>query len=131
MPITWNVELNVNLRRVLLSLINGKSLNLKCIASEIGIKLSDYKDKEFLKQKMRTLSKEDDDLEFLAYLRGKYLIVEDSNDMECLYIRYDKTSRTYSKKADNWLQRSKSATSKKKYEQLQLDIDTSKEGIGI
>ncbi len=123
MSITWDIELNESLRRVLLSLVSGKSLNLVCIAKELDLNFTDYKDKELLRQKMRILAREDIDLKNLAFLRGKYLIVESPNDMECLYLRYDRTSKTYSKKASYWHESSKTTKKRLTYQQLELNID--------
>ena len=131
MSIRWNSNLNIRLRDILLSLFNGKALNIDSIAKEMGLELMSCEDKAFFRGKMRSLRMYDENLKCLAYIKGKYLIVTDYQDMECLNIRYDNTSRAYKKKANEWLalsQATKHMQNENKYKQLYLDIDLRKEG---
>ena len=129
MTIEWNFDLNENLRNLLLSLVQGRALNLKEIAYELNLDIRDYKDRQVLLQKIKTLKKNDKDLENLAFLRGKYYVIEFSEDMECLSLRNKNTGRTYLKKARYWHINSKSAKKKGNGFEGQITIDSYKEGL--
>ena len=90
--------------------------------------MRDYKDRQVLSQKIATLKRNDKDLEKIAFLRGRYSIIEFSEDMECLSLRNKSTGRTYLKKAKYWHINSKSAMKKGNGIEGQLTIDSYKEG---
>lgn len=109
MPIEWNTIKIIKLRNTLLSLVNGKRMNLEDIAKEINEVLNNEHDKYILKHKMQELRNSDKDLEFFGYLKGKYLIAETESERRQISMRFANTSITYRKKADHWLLAAKHA----------------------
>ncbi|MCX7746904.1 MAG: hypothetical protein N2645_08435 [Clostridia bacterium] len=120
MSIIWSPELNISLRIILLSLVGGNKLNLESIAKELNIELHGSKDKDFLKRKMRYLANTDNDLKFLGYFKGKYLIAETETLRKEIAIRFLNTSTTYKIKATTWFEGAENAKNYDKYEQLSL-----------
>ena len=128
MSIEWSFDLNVELKNLLLGLVEGKALNLNEIARELSLNIRDYKDRQFLSQKIKTIKRNEKELAKLAYLRRGYTIVEFSEDMECLSLHNENTGKTYLRKARYWHDNSIGAKKKGNGYEGQITIESYKEG---